>query len=668
MLPRGSDAYNQVYEDAMERIQSQRQGLRDLSFRVLTWIVHAQRPLTKSEMQHALATTNDALSLDLDNITEVGLLVSVCAGLVTVDVQSNIVRLVHHTAMEYFDRMRTKWFPNGHDEITRTCVTYLSFQDFETGPSPTPNEYKTRIQKYALYEYTARYWGYHARNSSIEDGKPILDFLGSMSKVSASAQAMIYHELGYYDDIQMNGTHTAACFGLTKFMLDLLQRQHDVNLKDKSFGRAPLSWAIENGNEAVVKLLLEHNADVQTKDKSGRTPLILASEKGFEAIARLLIDKNAHVRSRDRDFGRTSLSWASKHGHEAVVRLLLDKGAERVVNSRDKSGNTALTWASRYGHSAVVILLLDNGAATEPADEFSRTPLSWAVINGHLSAVELLLVRDARVDCADKLKRTPLLWAVEKKHQEMVELLLEKNTGHQYHANANQALLVAATTGSEGIVKLLLQNNAFIDHGDQDDRTPLSWAAEMGHTAVIKLLLDNNATIDYADKAGRTPLSWAVTTGRESIVKLLLDNDASIYGLDHNYRAPISWAAESGCENIVRLLLNNHAYIDSLDKLNRTPLSLAAEKGHVGVVQLLLDKMADPDVPDSSGNTPLLWAEASGHRNVVRLLEQNMSLRVDSTDNKDRNALDLAATNEQIAKTQFANNFRAWISTRFLDT
>ena len=108
----------------MERIQSQGQGLRDLSFRVIAWIVHAQRPLTKSEMQHALATTNDASSLDLESITEIGLLVSVCAGLVTVDMKSNIVRLVHHTAMEYFDRTRTKWFLNVHDEITQTCVTY----------------------------------------------------------------------------------------------------------------------------------------------------------------------------------------------------------------------------------------------------------------------------------------------------------------------------------------------------------------------------------------------------------------------------------------------------------------------------------------------------------------------------------------------------------------
>ncbi|QGA13764.1 hypothetical protein EYB26_001415 [Talaromyces marneffei] len=679
-LPRGSDAYNEVYEDAMERIQSQRQGLRDLSFRVITWIVHAQRPLTKSEMQHALATTTDAVSLDLNNITEIGLIVSVCAGLVTVDVESNIVRLVHHTAMEYFDRMRTKWFPNAHDEITQTCVTYLSFQGFETGPSPTSNEYKTRIQTNSLYEYAARYWGYHARISSIENDKPILDFLGNKSKVSASTQAMIYHELGYYDDIQMNSTHLAAYFGLTKSMLALLQRQCDVNYKDKSFGRAPLSWAIKNGHEAVVKLLLDHNADVLTKDKSGRTPLILASENGFEAIVKLLIDKNADVRSRDRDFGRTSLSWAAKHGHEPIVRLLLDKSTERI-NSKDKSGNTALTWASRYGHLAVIKLLLDKGAATEVADEFSRTPLSWAVINGHLSAADLLLERLAHVDCVDMLERTPLLWAVGKKHKEMVELLLQKNHGPQDQANTGQALLWAvkdqaialvilllkkmapvdfqdtsgrtplswaASTGSADIVKLLLANNAVIELADIDDRTPLSWATDKGDETVIKLLLDNNANIESGNRNLQRPLMRATITGRENIVKLLLDYNASVYYGDLGGRTPISWAAELGHENIVKLLLDNHSNVDSLDEFYRTPLSWAATRGHVSIVQLLLDGGAAINNPDSYGGTPLSRAASQGHEAIVGLLLKNQAV-VDWADNEDHTPLALAAKNGHIS-------------------
>jgi ankyrin repeat protein len=54
----------------------------------------------------------------------------------------------------------------------------------------------------------------------------------------------------------------------------------DVDSKDNNYGRTPLSWAAENGHEAVVKLLLETGkVDVDSKDNYGRTPLSWAAEE-----------------------------------------------------------------------------------------------------------------------------------------------------------------------------------------------------------------------------------------------------------------------------------------------------------------------------------------------------------------------------------------------------
>ena len=39
-------------------------------------------------------------------------MVSVCAGLVTVDEESDIIRLVHYTTQEFFERTQNIWFPN----------------------------------------------------------------------------------------------------------------------------------------------------------------------------------------------------------------------------------------------------------------------------------------------------------------------------------------------------------------------------------------------------------------------------------------------------------------------------------------------------------------------------------------------------------------------------
>jgi len=101
-------------------------------------------------------------ALDEDNLPQIEDIVSVCAGLVTVDDESHIIRLVHYTTQEYFKRMQKDWFPNAETEITTTCVTYLSFKVFESGFCQTDKEFEERLRSNPLYDYAAHNWGRHA--------------------------------------------------------------------------------------------------------------------------------------------------------------------------------------------------------------------------------------------------------------------------------------------------------------------------------------------------------------------------------------------------------------------------------------------------------------------------------------------------------------------------
>jgi ankyrin repeat protein len=57
------------------------------------------------------------------------------------------------------------------------------------------------------------------------------------------------------------------------------------------YGRTPLSRAAGNGNEAVVKLLLDTGkVDVDSMDTYGQTPLSRAAKSGHEAVVKLLPD------------------------------------------------------------------------------------------------------------------------------------------------------------------------------------------------------------------------------------------------------------------------------------------------------------------------------------------------------------------------------------------
>jgi ankyrin repeat protein len=152
---------------------------------------------------------------------------------------------------------------------------------------------------------------------------------------------------------------------------DSLVRHRWLELED-SGGRTLLSWAAGKGHEAVVKLLLDNGADLETKDTTyGQTPLWWATEMGYEPVVKLLLDKGAELETKDTTYGQTPLWWAAERGHSAVVKLLLDKGAE--LETKDtRYGQTPLWWATQRGHEAVVKLLLDKGA--ELGDKVFRRP------------------------------------------------------------------------------------------------------------------------------------------------------------------------------------------------------------------------------------------------------------------------------------------------------
>lgn len=156
-LPTGSEAYDRAYSDAMERIEGQVSDQAELAKQVLSWIVCAKTPLTTAELRYALAVEVGEQELDTENLSEIEDLVSVCAGLVTVDEGSDIIRLVHYTMQEYFQRTQHQWFPNAEDDIVAICISYLSNAAFESGPCRTDYEFEERLQLNPLYMYAGKH-------------------------------------------------------------------------------------------------------------------------------------------------------------------------------------------------------------------------------------------------------------------------------------------------------------------------------------------------------------------------------------------------------------------------------------------------------------------------------------------------------------------------------
>ena len=165
-----------------------------------------------------------------------------------------------------------------------------------------------------------------------------------------------------------------------------------TNVKSESIKGRFLQLASEKGNFDVVRLLLDHGAQVEAKANDGGTSLMLASKKGHLEVLKLLLDHGAQVEAKDK-YGWTSLICASANGHLEVVKLLLDHGA--LVEAKDNDGETSLIWVSANGNFDVVKLLLDHGALVEAKDNSGWTSLMFASEKGHLDVLKLLLDRGA---------------------------------------------------------------------------------------------------------------------------------------------------------------------------------------------------------------------------------------------------------------------------------
>ena len=348
-LPQGSDAYDVAYHGAMERIFAQGKGSSIMAKKILAWILCARRPLSTLELLHALAVEPGDTDIDEDNILGTELLLTICAGLVTIDEQSGSVRFVHYTTQEYLQRNQRAWLPHAEIEITRSCTSYLSIDGLAAGPCSSQTDHEYRMKEFPLLSYATVYWGPHLNQLMGTGHTAALDDItvGALSllldsrRLSCISQTLFMlnrspssSRLVRKEGEDFSGCHWIARFGLSPLLEQWIDRGYDLNKRDSSM-RTPLSWAAKKGHSAIVKQLLDiDKVDVDSKEEHGQTPLFLAASDSYEAIVRLLLDiGKVDVDSKD-NISQTPLSWAARKGHNTIVKQLLD--IDKVdVNAKD---------------------------------------------------------------------------------------------------------------------------------------------------------------------------------------------------------------------------------------------------------------------------------------------------------------------------------------------
>lgn len=619
-LPTGNDALRRAYDSALERIDSQLPGHREVARRVISWIVYSYRALSSQELQHAVAINIHDARDPRNNLMDIDEILSCCAGLVTLDREANIVRLVHSTTEQYFTHERLeKWIKNPRLHVAEACITYLSIPEvFESAQNHDPKIIGTlsdtldnvsllqrhRVlsisKQWPLLFYLFCYWADHVRpfqqqlKSSLiwllsQNGFQSLWLCPKTPQWSKSDGQSIYLCWPRLDEsLALNIALFSRLADIVEDLLETGSRLYSGSFTtayNSSSDLEPLASAAKHGNKRLIGLLLSRT---KPSKKTYRNALqaAVADEDTFSFLVTLPTFKKEGWYDKLRQIG---FSAAAQYGMRAVARSALTN-CNVSIDRKDKHGRTPFYYAAREKQLNVVQLFLTHSVSFD-----WRGLLETSVTEKQTQVVETFFQSPQRPIISADTFHSILLLAVKRGDFGMSQLVLANFQGdiNRKDDENSPILCYAANLPDSKICKMLLKRPGIsADDVDSKGRTPLSYASENDHESVMRILLDDfSAHADSKDNEGRTPLSFAVSEGRQKALKILLHRkDVDINSRDSNGRTPFSYAV--GTE-----------WYNNPIAVTRTLL----ETGRI-----------DTSIQDSNGYTALVYASRRNNYQAIR--------------------------------------------------
>ena len=424
--------------------------------------------------------------------------------------------------------------------------------------------------------------------------------------------------------------HCATYHGHREVVEQLIAAGADVDALN-DVDQTPLYWAVNRGDVALVKILLEAGADsnISFYDPDARksTLLALALCEGSAEMARVLIEDGASLwagRIKHTD-GTCSIPYnalylAISSNQIETVRMLFGLGAD--VNDLDDRGITHLHTAAAYGNVEIVRILLTQGAhvncLTKSSSEDWRyedgsSPLHWAARDHTVEVIKVLLKAGAHVDVLNDRGETPISLAIQKQPP---STFFRKNREN----DENGATLNVPETNSdsafednlERVIELLITVGANINTLNQYNMTLLH---DAGCSRAVQILLRKGLNFNARDRFGRTPLHTAVALGRTSVVKALVEAGANVKAAqDEDCLTPLHkiGLVLSEPEETIQRLIEAGANPNTQSIDGSTPLHYIIQDCGVypgdecrKAIQILLELGANINAQNHQGQTPL---------------------------------------------------------------
>ena len=333
----------------------------------------------------------------------------------------------------------------------------------------------------------------------------------------------------------------------------LLARGANVNAAETRHGQTALMWAAEHKHPDLVRVLIEHGADVHARTKPG-------------APWRFATYPNSEGTQEVRSGGYTPLHFAARRGDLESIKVLLAAGAK--LNEPAADGLTPFLLACANSYESVALFLLEKGADPHTADGNGVAPLHYAIGKGLSLAsgggrgggpeppnmrklVEGLLAK--RVNPNVRLGKpplrmrlvgapliepegaTPFLLAAASRDLPLLQRLLAAGADPKATTTDNTTALMMAAglagasgSGARGrankeqekealeIVQVLVELGNDVNAVNTNiertinGKTAVHAATYQGMDSVIQFLAEKGANLAAADRCGETPMNIAL--------------------------------------------------------------------------------------------------------------------------------------------------------------
>ena len=217
--------------------------------------------------------------------------------------------------------------------------------------------------------------------------------------------AEIHTTAAVSDVAGVSSLHLASVCGHHRIVRKLIRLGADVNART-STGSTSLFLAVKEGNDDVVRFLLEANCDVTVQQSEASPGIVhLAIMANNERVLRMLIRAGCSINepAKSEENGDiTPLYIAVDNKHIQMVKLLLELGADPDQELKD--GFTVLHTSAEQGLLDIVKVLIDHGCAADKTAKFGDlslvTPLHLAVMNKFPEVVKILAKAGANLNAS----------------------------------------------------------------------------------------------------------------------------------------------------------------------------------------------------------------------------------------------------------------------------